>query len=865
MMLQNHSIKLKIIFISALSSSIALVAFSFILFYYEITFVKKELISNLKTQVEIIAENSLATLAFMDNSTTRKTLGALTHNPDILFAGLYTINQQLLADYHDQNFQEKIVFQDGELLNAPHSYETKEYVQIIYPVYLNSDLLGHLVLRANFASFNAKLHNYGVILLIALGISLLMALFSALYLQGMVSRPLVQIANFIHNVTVSKSYDVQIAKKSNDEFGRLVDAFNEMMTQLNSSFIKRDEAEKALSNHLSNLQEIVNEQTFDLKYALKAADAANHSKSEFLANMSHEIRTPMNAIMGMTHLVQCTDLTNKQRDYLNKIDTATHSLLTIINDILDFSKIEAGKMTLENAAFSLDEVLAHLLDILKIKAEEKNIELEVVISSETPRYFEGDALRLGQILLNLTSNAVKFTEHGKVTLTIEFKNINEKLVELLFSVHDTGIGMTGKQLHALFQPFSQADSSTTRKYGGTGLGLTISKQLAELMDGKLDVKSVHGRGSTFSLEVILPLASSDLAQFQVQEVHTRQNESYNAQRILLVEDNDINQQVAMELLTSMGLSVQIANNGQEAVNMALAEAFDLILMDIQMPIMDGLTATRLIRAEKTLQNIPVIAMTAHAMQGDKEKSLAAGMNDHLTKPIEMGKLIAILNHWLKTDKKIVKSAPKAHSKMLHSLPDELPPFDLTLAIQFTGDNPRLLHNLLLNFAGRYADSAAQLDQWLQEKEFSRIGELAHSIKGVAGTLVATELRQAADELEFAIRCTQFDHLDVLTSHLKNALVVALEAVTSLPSLPDETNDFGILDTPNFLKLIARFSAALRSNHFNAIELFEQIKPNLIHHGFEREVRELLTCVDQLNFKEAFLILEKVNFNLLRES
>lgn len=511
MMLKNHSIKLKIIFISALSSSIALVAFSFILFYYETTFVKKELIGNLKTQVEIIAENSLASLAFMDDSTTRKTLGALKHNSDILFAGLYTINQQLLDAYVDKSYQERIVLQEDELLNAPHFYETEEYVQIIHPIYLKNDLLGYLVLRATFASFNAKLHDYRVIILITLGISLLMALFSALYLQGIVSRPLVRIANFIHNVTRSKSYDVQIIKESNDEFGRLVDAFNEMMTQLNSSFIQRDEAEKALSHHLINLQESVNEQTFDLQNALKAADAANHSKSDFLANMSHEIRTPMNAIMGMAHLAQRTVLTIQQRDYLNKIDYAAQSLLSIINDILDFSKIEAGKMTLENTPFSLDDVLAHLLDILKVQAEEKNIELEIVIPSETPRCFEGDALRLGQILLNLTSNAVKFTEHGKVTVTVEFQNINQNEVEFLFSVRDTGIGMSGEQINALFQPFSQADSSTTRKYGGTGLGLTISKQLAELMDGKLNVESVYSSGSTFSLDVILTRVSGDLS------------------------------------------------------------------------------------------------------------------------------------------------------------------------------------------------------------------------------------------------------------------------------------------------------------------------------------------------------------------
>ena len=864
MILKNHSIKLKIIFISAFSSSVALVAFGFILFYYETAFVKKELIRNLQTQVEIIAENSLASLAFMDNSAAHKTLEALKHNSDILFAGLYTTNQQLLEAYHEPNYLETIELQDDELLNAKRLYETSEYIQIMYPIYLNNDLLGYLILRANFASFNAKLQDYSVIISISLGITILMALFMAGYLQRIVSRPIIDISKIIHHITTSRIYDVKITKTSNDEFGTLISAFNEMLFQLNASFEKRDEAEKALSDHLNNLQTIIDEQTLDLQTALKDADAANQSKSNFLANMSHEIRTPMNAIMGMVHLVKRTAITAKQRDYLNKIDSSTHILLTIINDILDFSKIEAGKMTLEKTTFSLDSVLAHLLDTLKLQAEEKNIGIEIEISPETPRYFEGDALRLGQILLNLTCNAVKFTEHGKVTITVESKNTNENAVELLFSVHDTGIGMKEEQINELFQPFSQADSSTTRKYGGTGLGLMISKQLAELMNGNIYVESSYGVGSTFSLNVTLTETSGELYQAQIDEIPAYENQNYQEQRILLVEDNEINQQVAVELLTIMGLSVKVANNGQEGVEMALAESFDLILMDIQMPVMDGLTATQTIRAEKTLQNLPIIAMTAHAMQGDKDKSLAAGMNDHLTKPIELNKLVAILNRWLKIDVNFVRPTPEKNSEILSSLPNELPPFDLAAAAQFTGDNPRLLHQLLLNFATRYADSSAEFDKWLSEKEFTKIEHLAHSIKGVAGTLAAKELQQAANHLELAIRNKQFDNLNVLVSNLKNALAEAIDATTLLPSVPDEITNGVLLDAPDFLESLTKFNAALHSNNFNAVELFKQLKPNLIHKGFNSEIQELNKCLDTLNFKAALLVLEKINFNLLKE-
>ena len=865
MILKNHSIKLKIIFISTLSSSVALVAFGFILFYYETAFVKKELISNLQTQIEIIAENSLASLAFMDNSTAHKTLAALNHNPDILFAGLYTTNQQLLEAYHKENYLETVALQDDILVNGQRFYETPEYIQIVYPIYLNNDLLGHLILRANFASFNTKLKDYSLIILISFGITFFMALLMSGYLQRIVSRPIIKISEIIHHITASKIYDVTITKTSNDELGQLIAAFNEMLYQLNVSFEKRDEAEKALSDHLNNLQTVIDEQTLDLQNALKDADAANQSKSNFLANMSHEIRTPMNAIMGMVQLVKRTAVTTKQSDYLNKIDASTHILLSIINDILDFSKIEAGKMSLEKTVFSIDRVLAHLFDTLKLQAEEKNIDLEVVISPEIPSYFEGDALRLGQILLNLTCNAVKFTEHGKVTITVESTNTTENAVELLFLVHDTGIGMEEEQINALFQPFSQADNSITRKYGGTGLGLMISKQLAELMGGNIDVVSDYGKGSTFSLNVTLARASGKLYQAQVDEIPVCQNQTYQEQRILLVEDNEINQQVAVEFLTAMGLSVKVANNGQEGVDMALAETFDLILMDIQMPVMDGLTAAKTIRAEKTLQNIPIVAMTAHAMQGDKDKSLAAGMNDHLTKPIELRKLIAILNHWLKADLNFVKSTPEKNSEMLNSLPNELPSFDLALAAQFTGENPRLLHQLLLNFASRYADSADQLDQWVQEKEFTKIEHLAHSIKGVAGTLAAKKLRQVASDLEFAIHDNQFDNLNMLVPDLKNALAEAIEATTLLSPLPVEIKNSVLLDTADFFELLTKFNSALQSNHFNAVELFEQLKPNLIHHDLDSQIQELTKCLDTLNFKAALLVLEKINFHLLKEA
>ena len=861
MILRNYSIAIKLILITALSSSIALLAFSLILFFYETTFVKQDLINNLQTQVDIITENSLGSLAFMDASNARKTLNALKHNPDILYAGLYDNQQQLLEAYQNNFYPEETILIDGELKLAPHIYETKHFIQIVQPVILNNERLGYLILRASFISLDKKLHDYLIIIFMTFCVTLLAALYLASHLQHIVSRPIIRLADFIHYVTESKSYDVAAIKESNDEFGKLVDAFNNMLTQLNYNFQKRDEAEKALSHHLNHLKEIVNEQTLDLQKALDVADAANRSKSDFLANMSHEIRTPMNAIVGMTHLAQRTNLDDKQRNYLEKIDTATQMLLTIINDILDFSKIEAGKLFLENTVFSLDNVLTHLLDMVKIRADQKNIGLSFFVSPDVPRQLVGDSLRLGQILINLISNAVKFTEKGEVAMTVESKNKSENSVALCFTIRDTGIGMTAEQIEGLFQPFSQADTSTTRKYGGTGLGLTICKQLAELMTGEIHVTSILGSGSTFTFELTLDLAANQPIDAKKSDNIYTFNPLYHSQRILLVEDNEINQQVAVELLTSMNLYVIVANNGKEGLEQAMTKAFDLILMDIQMPIMDGLTATRLIRAEPQLADLPIIAMTAHAMEGDREKSLAAGMNDHLTKPIEIERLIVMLNRWLKIDPKslaIYSQTPTNTPKVLSLLPVNLPPFDLSQALIFSNHNPQLLHQLLLSFRNRYADIANQLTHWINTQDFTQAEHLAHAIKGVAGTLAAGELRNAANELETALYNNQVDDLDRLLHNLTTALAEAIGAAMTLPSLPEQKNDnVENLKTSELLNLLNQFQFALKSNHFNALEIFNRLKPQLLCLGFHQEAAKLTNALEQLDFQQALPVLTQI--------
>ena len=550
MMLKNKTIKFKLIFITALRSGIALLVFSIILFAYEITFVKRDLIENIQIQSDIISENSLASLAFMDNVSAERTLQALKYNTDLVYAGLYDNNLQLLAEYKNARLQDNAIVIAEELASTPTFISTKEYAQIITPIKLNGELLGHVVLRSNFDSLTKKLHHYIIILLGLFALTFIIALYLSSQLQRVITRPILYFANFIHHVTDLRIHNTKAVKESDDELGHLIDAFNIMLEQLDLSFKTRDDAQRALSHHLNHLQEIIHEQTLDLQKSLDIADSANHSKSDFLANMSHEIRTPINAIVGMTHLVKSTQLSEKQRYYINKIDISTQILMSIINDILDYSKIESGKMLLDNTVFLLDDLMVYVIDSVSIKAQQKQIGLSFIIGRNVPRHLVGDSLRLGQILLNLVSNAVKFTETGDILVKIELNNQIEALVDLHFSVSDTGIGLSPQQIDRLFQPFSQADSSITRKYGGTGLGLSICKQLAGLMNSEIHVTSIEGKGSVFSFNLILSIAPEKWMDINSMIKHTdTTSPHYKLQRVLLVEDNEINREVAIELLT----------------------------------------------------------------------------------------------------------------------------------------------------------------------------------------------------------------------------------------------------------------------------------------------------------------------------
>ncbi|HEY0846400.1 MAG TPA: ATP-binding protein [Noviherbaspirillum sp.] len=487
----------------------------------------------------------------------------------------------------------------------------------------------------------------------------------------------------------------------------------------------------------------------ELRTAKERAESATRAKGEFLANMSHEIRTPMNAIIGMSYLALGTGLDHRQRDYVGKVHTAATSLLGIINDILDFSKVEAGKLEIEQIGFGLGEVLGNVSNVTAYKAHEKGLDFVIRTAPDVPVDLIGDPLRLGQVLTNLVNNAIKFTDKGQIRVAIEAMECAEGRIRLKFSVQDTGIGMTPTQLDRLFLAFSQADGSTTRKYGGTGLGLSISKHLVELMGGDIAVESEAGKGATFSFSLWLGIGNAASAKRPAAPVMDRKI-SLDGLRVLVVEDNEVNQQIAREFLQGAGVTVDIAVNGADAVEQLARKpdrSYDAVLMDLQMPVMDGYEATRRLRADARFRDLPIIAMTAHALAQERAKCLAVGMNDHVTKPIDPDLLCQTLAHWCPH---AVREARQAALPLEGGEVLAVDGIDTRAGLRRMAGNTESYRRLLGLFREELATTATGLRQALAAGDKAQAIRLAHTIKGVSANVGANALSGCAARLEGAI-------------------------------------------------------------------------------------------------------------------